>query len=326
MDIKTRFLIISDTHGDSVSNIQHVRADVAIHCGDLTEESKIDEFRGAIELLRGINAPLKLVIAGNHDFTADIPVFKKKVAQNPDLEQEHVERIYGGFGDVHQLFENAKSNGIIFLEEGLHRFELGNGAKLSVYASPFTPSQSDWGFQYLPQEGHEFTIEKGVDVAITHGPPHGIMDITHSRSRAGCPLLFGAIVRARPRLHCFGHIHEGWGAKLVTWREKASDTPSHFTDIDNDKSTVVEKLSNLLNSKFDTPETAEEKATRRAILNREGYIRTSHCIGDRDPLKPGLQTLFVNAAIQGDAEECPMQPPWLIEIELPSTFSPLTKR
>ncbi|KAI0381370.1 Metallo-dependent phosphatase [Hypomontagnella monticulosa] len=320
MDIKTRFLILSDTHGDSISNIQHVDADVAIHCGDLTEESKIDEFKGAIELLKGINAPLKLVIAGNHDFTADIPVFKKKVAQNPDLQQEDVDKFYGPYGEVHQLFEDAKSNGVAFLEEGVHRFELSNGAKLSVYASPFTPSQhGDWGFQYLPQEGHDFAIEKGIDIAITHGPPHGIMDITHSRSRAGCPQLFGAIARARPKIHCFGHIHEGWGAKLVTWREKISDTPSHFTDIDNDESRVIEKLSNIKDMKTDTPSVAQEKATRRANLKREGHIKTSHCIGDSNPLQSGSQTLFVNAAIQGDAEECPAQPAWLVEIDLPST-------
>ena len=46
------------------------KADVAIHCGDLTDGSLLEEFRGAIRLLRDIDAPLKLVIAGNHDFHA----------------------------------------------------------------------------------------------------------------------------------------------------------------------------------------------------------------------------------------------------------------
>ncbi|KAI0133555.1 hypothetical protein BJ170DRAFT_606663 [Xylariales sp. AK1849] len=59
------------------------------------------------------------------------------------------------------------------------------------------------------------------------------MDYTDSKQRAGCPHLFGAIRRAKPLLHCFGHIHEGWGSKLVTWRDKISERPSHFTDIDN---------------------------------------------------------------------------------------------
>ncbi|KAI1657006.1 Metallo-dependent phosphatase [Daldinia decipiens] len=320
MAIQTRFLILSDTHGENVSNIQHIGADVAIHCGDLTEESKIDEFKTTLQLLRSINAPLKLVIAGNHDFTTDIPLFKNKVASNPDLQPEEVKRFYGGFGEIHQLFEDAKSDGVVFLEEGTHRFELGNGAKLTVYASPYTPSLSDWGFQYSPQEGHNFSIEKGVDISITHGPPHGIMDLTDSRRRAGCPQLFGAVARARPKLHCFGHIHEGWGAKLVTWREKTSEVPSHFTDIDNEQSAVIGKLSNLTSSKFDTPEIVEEKLKERAVLSREGCIKTSHCTGDENPLRAGSQTLFVNATIQGETEEYPMHVPWLVDLEIPESF------
>ncbi|KAI1079340.1 Metallo-dependent phosphatase [Whalleya microplaca] len=320
MDIKTRFLILSDTHGELIPNLQHIHADVAIHCGDLTEESKIEEFRTTLDQLRNVKAPLKLVIAGNHDFTADIPVFKKKATDNPSLQPELVEQHYGGFGEVHQLFENAKADGIVFLDEGTHRFELDNGAKLTVYASPFTPSLSDWGFQYTPQEGHNFSIDKGVDVAITHGPPHGIMDVTDSRRRAGCPQLFGAIAQARPKMHCFGHIHEGWGAKLVTWRGQLSETPSHFTDINNNESTVIEKLSNFNTTKFDTPETAQEKIDKRTRLGHEGYIQSSHCAGDSHPLHTGSQTLFVNAAIQGATEDYPMHLPWLVDIELPTTF------
>lgn len=75
--IKTRFLILSDTHGmdfsPSSQPVQH--ADVAIHCGDLTNGSSLSEFRTSINLLKNLNAPIKLVIAGNHDFTLDIPSF-----------------------------------------------------------------------------------------------------------------------------------------------------------------------------------------------------------------------------------------------------------
>ena len=84
---------------------------------------------------------------------------------------------------------------------------------------------------------------------MTHSPPRGIMDYTLSRQRAGCPNLFSAVARSRPRLHCFGHIHEGWGAKLVTWRSEVSESPTHFADIDNEKSTIIEKLSGLMESK-----------------------------------------------------------------------------
>ena len=69
--VKTRFLIFSDTHGVEFPSedrpFQH--ADVVIHCGDLAEESKLEEYEASIRLLKDLRAPLKLVIAGNHEFT-----------------------------------------------------------------------------------------------------------------------------------------------------------------------------------------------------------------------------------------------------------------
>jgi hypothetical protein len=101
--IKTRFLIISDTHGMGFTPADKPlpRADVTIHCGGLTDGSKLSEFGTAIQLLKDIDAPLKLVIAGNHDFTMDIPAFEKKVAEaHPPLEPELVAKEYGAPGDV----------------------------------------------------------------------------------------------------------------------------------------------------------------------------------------------------------------------------------
>ena len=317
--VKTRFFVLSDTHGIEFEREERSshHADVAIHCGDLTEESKLEEYRATFRLLMDIQAPLKLVIAGNHDFTMDIPAFKEKVVHaRPPLDPDLVKKVYGDYGEARQLFKDARSVGIIFLDEGSHRFTLENGAILNVYASPYTPSLGDWGFQYHPSQGHKFEILKGVDLVITHGPPKGIMDYTESKQRAGCPDLFGAIARARPRLHCFGHVHEGWGAKMVTWREQLTEKPSHFTDIDNHKSTTVEKLSGFKHCKFDTPESKEEKSKKEQYHRQQRCYATSHCIGDANPLEYGAQTLFINAAIQG-TEEKPLQLPWLVELELP---------
>lgn len=317
--VKTRFLILSDTHGMEFGReeryAQHV--DVAIHCGDLTEESKLEEHRATLRLLMDIQAPLKLVIAGNHDFTLDVPAFRQNVAESQsDLDPSQVKDVYGDYGEARKLYEDARSASIIFLDEGTHQFHLDNGAILDVYASPYTPSLGNRGFHYHPSHGHNFEIPKGVDVAITHGPPRGIMDYTDAKQRAGCPDLFGAIAQAQPRLHCFRHIHEGWGAKMVTWREQLTEKPSHFTDIDNEKSTIIEKLSGFRHGKFDTPETKEEKSRNEQHHRQQRCYATSHCIGDTIPLEYGAQTLFINAAIQG-TEENPLQLPWLVELELP---------
>ncbi|KAF2765318.1 ser/Thr protein phosphatase family protein [Teratosphaeria nubilosa] len=316
--VATRFLILSDTHGDDIRLPSGQIYDVAIHCGDLTEESKLAEFKASIELLCTINAPLKLVIGGNHDFTLDTTMFKKKLDEHsPPLEDELVRREYGDFGHARALFygDDARENGIVFLDEGTHQFELQNGAILSIYASPFTPFKSDWGFQYDPAEGHEFDIREDVDVVVTHGPPKGIMDYTDARRRAGCADLFSAIYRSRPQMHCFGHIHEGWGAKKVRWRlEVPEDDQTHFTAIDNDKSAVLENLAGLQPRKFDKPERREEKATKA-----KEYEDRRYCLA-AETVESGAETLFVNAAMQGTNDH-PMQLPWLVQLQLPRSCS-----
>lgn len=299
--VKTRVLAISDTHGRE--NLTHEPADVAIHCGDLTDGSKIDEFKAAINLLRNVQAPLKLVIAGNHDFTLDIPTFQDKIdeawrLQSVDLLE--IRRDYGYHGQVEDLFTEAQVFGIHFLQEGIHQFDLANGASLTVYASPYTPSLEDshWAFQYPPSKGHDFAIGQGVDIVMTHGPPRGILDLTSTGQRAGSAELFEAVARSRPRMHCFGHIHAGWGAKLVGWREKVSEKPSHLTDIDNGKSIVIQRLSNI-----------SQRGTSPA------WYRTSHCAGDTTPLRLGAHTLFVNAAVEGSGA-LPVQPAWIVDLDL----------
>ena len=324
--VKTTLLVLSDTHGLEYRPqdwpIRHV--DVAIHCGDLTEESKIKELQTSLELLKHLNADTKLVIAGNHDFTLDEDTFRNKVGTaDPGITLDLFKREFGNFGAVRQMFEteDVRAAGIVFRDEGIHSFKLKNGAKLTVYASPWTPSltEHNWGYQYRPCEGGNVfdtaKIGNEVDLFMTHGPPRGIMDYTDSRQRAGCPDLFKAIARARPRLHCFGHIHEGWGAKFVAWKSPISDNPSYFTDIDNDGSLVVERLASLKPGKFDTEESLTEKATKEKHYRGQGFCSTSHCMEDMNPLKPGQNTLFINASIES-LEEGRSQLPWIVDIEL----------
>lgn len=86
LTVKTRFLVISDTQGSEDFRRPQDPAGVGIHCGDLTDESKPDEFRATLRFLKRLDAPLKLVIAGNHDFTLDTPVFERKIAEAGPLE------------------------------------------------------------------------------------------------------------------------------------------------------------------------------------------------------------------------------------------------
>ena len=322
--ISTRLLIMSDTHGEDLKHNCVADADVAIHCGDLTEESKLHEFKTALQTLQSVRAPLKLVIAGNHDFTLDIPAFKRKLsAIDPPLDDALVKREYGNFGEARALLESseAKAAGIYLLDEGTHTFQLANGSTLTVFASPYTCSLSaDGGFQYRPDEEHEWPLQPGTDIAITHSPPLGVLDRTGDGKRAGSPSLFAAVASARPQVHCFGHIHESWGAKKIHWREEVaavaadSSPPTHFTSIDNDRSLLIESLARITVKPTDTVETKSEKETRIAA-----YTANGHCSAATEhEIQAGAQTLFVNAAIEG-SEEGMQQFPWLVDIKLPRT-------
>jgi hypothetical protein len=314
--LPTRILVISDTHGTTPIHRQLGPVDLVIYCGDLTQESKLHEYKQAISLLKSLDAPLKLVIAGNHDFTLDTPVYAQKLMEaglRPASHDWEVKKTYGDFGEARNLLDSQRNAGIVFLDEGTHEIPLANGTLLRVYARPYTPSiAGGWGFNYDPAEKHDWRIGKDIDSAITHGPPNGILDRTHSNKRAGCPELFAAIATSRPLMHCFGHIHEAWGAKKVTWRSnQASETPSHFTDIDNDNSELIESLATLRPGKFDSAEDKATKQQKLLELGKKGYCETT------PELRKGIQTLFVNAAIEGAFAET-QRLPWLVNLDLSS--------
>ncbi|KAG6033976.1 hypothetical protein E4U41_006753 [Claviceps citrina] len=181
-----------DTHGKffDTHHVPQERVNVAIHCGDLTDGSKLEEYRAAIQLLKGINAPLKLVIAGNHDFSLDQAAFNRIKSKANRAYQEALDgSIAAEFRrskDAKALLLNAKEDGIIYLDKGSHQFILNNGAVLNVYA-------------------------RGTNLVVTHSPPLGIWDRRKDPSektkRIRCPQLFQAVAKAQPRIHCFGHVH-----------------------------------------------------------------------------------------------------------------------
>lgn len=69
--IKTRILIISDTHNAPLSSKEHDNgnptapfksplpsADLLIHCGDLTMTGQLDEYHKTLDMLAEIDAPV----------------------------------------------------------------------------------------------------------------------------------------------------------------------------------------------------------------------------------------------------------------------------
>lgn len=153
-----------------------------VHAGDLTNAGRRDELKQALAWLRAQPHPHKLAIAGNHDF---------------GLEREP---------QLAELFEPE----IHYLRD-----EERTLAGLRFWGAPWTPRFHDWAFNVdrgAPLRAIWERIPEDLDVLVTHGPPHGVLDRVWSGERAGCEELRRAVEAKRPRLHVFGHIHEAYGA------------------------------------------------------------------------------------------------------------------
>ena len=185
--IKTRFLIISDTHNASPSQTQHVafreplpKADVLLHCGDLTMIGHLHEYEKTLDMLGNIDAELKLVIAGNHDISLDEEYYKRK--------GQYMHRLKGPDEQLPKLAremwtgEKARSVGVTYLDEGVHSFTLKSGAKLRVCTSL---NHSDHTTSYAPgytDELHTDELHTNIKSGVRLTLPTRIL-------RLGLPLL-----------------------------------------------------------------------------------------------------------------------------------------
>ena len=81
--------------------------------------------------------------------------------------------------------------------------------------SSFSRQPEFGGWAYNLKRGEECLekwnlIPNQTDILVTHGPPLGYGDYCSSQLRAGCAELLSTIQkRVKPRIHVFGHIHEG---------------------------------------------------------------------------------------------------------------------
>ena len=154
--IKTRFLIISDTHSAQLSSQENEpqastpfpfrkslpSADVLLHCGDLTKIGQLYEYRKTLDMLGECDAEFKLVIAGNHDISLDEEYYQREGMRmhrhtfDPKMPKEAKEMWTG---------EEARKAGVTYLEEGSHTFVLKSGAKLRVcFRNICDPSSSSF--------------------------------------------------------------------------------------------------------------------------------------------------------------------------------------
>jgi predicted phosphohydrolase len=175
-----RIVCLSDTH---LTQPEVPDGDLLLHAGDATYNGRPDEIERFNAWFAGLPHRRKIFVAGNHDW-----LFQTEPAR------------------ARRLLDPS----ITYLEDS--GTTIGD---LRVWGSPWQPWFFDWAFN-LPR-GEKLRekwrlIPDGVDVLITHGPPLGIGDRTVDGREEGCRDLLDEVVgRVRPRLHLFGHIHEGYG-------------------------------------------------------------------------------------------------------------------
>jgi Icc-related predicted phosphoesterase len=155
--------------------------DILIHAGDLTNVGDTRDVYDFNDFLGEQPHPYKIVIAGNHDFC---------------------------FESDSQRCREILTNAIYLQDEAM----LLHG--ITFYGSPWQPWFLNWAFNLergpeIRQKWDRIPVE--TDVLITHGPPYGYLDYTRNKAYVGCRDLLEVVERIHPRLHVFGHIHEGAG-------------------------------------------------------------------------------------------------------------------
>lgn len=183
---------ISDLHG-FLPKTQG--GDLLIVAGDLTANDSAEGYLKFFIWIAKQQYRKKIVIAGNHD----MQIHKKKIpmASNADFQ---------------------------YLQDSGTEFE-----GLKMWGSPWT--KTFWG---INPHCTAFTVDSetklerkwnkipdGIDILITHSPPFGVLDqvkrgnLEDRIERTGSECLYGAVHRIKPKLHFFGHIHEGRGQDVL---------------------------------------------------------------------------------------------------------------
>ena len=177
--------IISDTHGRHYK-LDLPGGDILIHCGDFMNSGlKINEATSFLKWFSKQDYKHKVFIAGNHDILfEDHPYVRDSLLlEYPD---------------------------VTYLQDSSVTIE-----GLKIYGSPWQPEFYNWAFN-LPR-GEELKkkwdlIPDDIDILITHGPPMDFLDtVVGQYEPLGCYDLKQRVLNIQPKIHCFGHIHSGYG-------------------------------------------------------------------------------------------------------------------
>lgn len=187
--------------------------DFLIHCGDFTVFGEPHEIESFLTWFTSFPHRHKILIAGNHEAGLCPRQFNQAIELNNQVFMErHIRalEIMESFNDKVHYLENSgvELDGIKFWGS-----PVCGGDRMVMRR---------WGFFYPMREQRRkkwALIPSDTNVLITHTPPFGILDVYNNR-HLGCEELLERVKQVRPRLHCFGHIHEAKGR----WNDRETGT------------------------------------------------------------------------------------------------------
>ena len=188
MKNKLTICIISDTHTKHKHLRNLPKADVIVHCGDISSQGYEHEIKQFLSWYSKLDQyEYKLHIAGNHDFLYE---------KNSSLAKSFIP-------------EN-----VIYLEDSGIEIEGYN-----FYGTPVQLPFNNWAFNREEHklEEHWKAIPNNTDFLITHSPPYLIGDyVPYNKTHIGSPSLYKEIVnRIKPIGSFSGHNHSGRGVNVL---------------------------------------------------------------------------------------------------------------
>lgn len=199
---------ISDTH--TYHNLLTVPEgiDMVLFSGDCSNPREPivnrNEVLDFIEWMKSLDIKHKIFVAGNHDTSIERNYVKKQDFVDAGI--TYLEN------DWIEIDEN--SGWASLADSGEIGSTIVPPKRIKVFGSPQTPSFGNgWAFNKKREKMHEhwINVPDDIDIFITHGPPKGILDLSFDRQnnleRCGDLSLLKRILEIKPKLVCFGHIH-----------------------------------------------------------------------------------------------------------------------
>jgi Icc-related predicted phosphoesterase len=180
-----RIVCLSDAHGLH-RQVAVPEGNLLIHAGDFMRTGiSLEEIVDFNDWLGEQPHPHKIVVAGNHDLFFEM---------FPDKAREHL------------------SNAVYLENDGI---VLGG---VTFWGSAMTPVLPNRAFHVERCEASRKywdRIPLRTDIVITHGPPFGTLDKNDILgSRFDCRDLIQAVLRVKPKLHVFAHVHGDYGEEV----------------------------------------------------------------------------------------------------------------